>query len=257
MRRLGYFLTLLICITSCMTKKELVYMQNESFREQVPTNMPNPYKAYVLQPNDVLSVKVQSAEPQMSSIYNIVDPGNAFGMGDPGTMYLSGYSIDPEGNITLPNIGKLSVTGLTITQTQELIQRNVVKYIRDATVIVKLISFKISVLGDVRNPGYFYIFNDRATLFEGLAQAGDLTQGANRGNVKLIRQTPTGSEVVLLDLKDPKIVQSPYYHLLPNDVLYVEPMQTQLKRDNLIVLNAVFTAISAISTAVLLINYFK
>lgn len=257
MRKLGYFLALLVCFTSCMTKKELVYMQNGNLREQVPTTLTNPYKAYTLQPYDVLSVKVQSDQPELSSIFNIVDPSNAFGMGEPGTMFLSGYSIDPEGNINLPSVGKLKVTGLTTTQTQELIQNNVVRYIRDATVIVKLISFKISVLGDVRVPGYYYVYNERATLFEGLAMAGDLTQSGNRRNVKLIRQTPTGSEVVLLDLTSPNIAQSPYYQLMPNDALYVEPQQTQLKRDNLIVLNAVLTGISAISTAALLLNYFR
>ena len=232
-------------------------MQNDNLKERVPTSMPNPYEPYKLQANDVLSVKVQSDQPDLSNIFNIVDPSNPFGLADPGSMYLSGYSIDEEGNIRLPIVGELKVAGLTTSETQELIQRNVVRYIKDATVVVKVISYKVSVLGEVRVPGYYYIYNERATLLEGLAKAGDLTQAGNRSKVKLIRQTPQGSEVVLLDLTDPNLVQSPYYYLKPNDVLYVEPLRTQLKRDNLVVWNAVFAAVSAISTAVLVVTYFR
>lgn len=120
--------------------------------------------------------------------------------------------------------------------------------------MVKLISFKISVLGDVKAPGRYFIYNDRANLLEGLSMAGDLTQGASRQNVKLIRQKGDQSEVVLLDLTDPNLVQSQYYYLMPNDVIYVEPRKTQLKRENLVVVGVM---LSIISTGVLLLNYLK
>ncbi|MFD2245446.1 polysaccharide biosynthesis/export family protein [Pontibacter ruber] len=240
-----------------MSKRELVYLQNRNFKDQVPTQITNTYKSYTLQPNDVLSVKVQSVQPEMSNIFNIIDPANAFGISDPGSMYLSGYSVDQEGNITLPTVGKLKVAGMTTAQTQDLIQRNLDKYVSNATVIVKLISFRISVLGEVRNPGHFFVYNERANLLEGLSLAGDLTTGGSRQNVKLIRQKPEGSEVVLLDLTDPKIVQSPYYYLMPGDVLYVEPSKKQVRRDNLVGLSVATVALTAISTAVLLLNYFE
>jgi polysaccharide export outer membrane protein len=202
----------------------------------------------------VLSVKVLSAESELSEIYNIISPTNGFGVAEPGSMYLSGYTIDTEGNINLPNIGKLKVTGMNTLQAQQLIQRSLDRYLNGATVVVKLISFKISILGEVKNPGYFYVYNDQANLFEGIAMAGDLTQGANRQNIKLIRQKPGTSEVVLLDLTDPALVQSPYYYLLPNDVLYVEPRKTFLKRENLVVLT---TVLGVISTGALFLNFVK
>lgn len=254
MRNYLCFLLLLALATSCMTKRELVYMQNQKFKENSPTLVPTVHKLYKLQSNDVLSIKVLSLQPEMSELFNITNPTNAFGVADQGSMYLSGYSVDEEGNIELPTLGKLKVSGLTTSETQELIQRNLNKYITNSTVIVKLISFKISVLGEVRNPGYFYIYNEQANLFEGLSLAGDLTQGANRQNIKLIRQTTGGSEVILLDLTAADVVQSPYYYLMPNDVIYVEPRKTQLRRDNLIVLNAVF---GAVSTAALLLNFLR
>lgn len=229
-------------------------MQNPDFKRNVPTEFKTRFTAYSLQANDVLSVKVLSVDPDMSNIFNIVNPSNAFGVSEPGSMYLSGYTIDNEGFINLPTVGKLKVEGLTTSQTQDLIQRNLNRYITDATVVVKLISFKISVLGAVRNAGYFYIYNEQANLLEGLSLAGDLTDAANRGSIKLIRQKGGASEVVLLDLKDPNLVQSQYYYLMPNDVIYVEPLETQLKRNNLVVVNAV---LGVISTGALLYNLFK
>ncbi|AKD03922.1 polysaccharide export outer membrane protein [Pontibacter korlensis] len=255
MRNIVYFLLLLLCVSSCMSKKELVYLQNSNLKENVPTDFQTRLTAYKLQSNDVLSIKVLSVDPDMSNLFNITNPNNAFGMSDPGTMYLSGYAIDNEGFINLPTVGKLKVEGLTTSQTQELVQRNLDRYITDATVVVKLISFRISVIGEVRNPGHFYIYNERANLLEGLSMAGDLTQSADRENVKIIRQKKDGqTEIVLLDLKDPNLVQSQYYYLMPNDVVYVEPLGTQLKRDNLIVWNAV---LGVISTGALLYNLFK
>lgn len=257
MRRVVYLLLLMISATSCLSKKELVYMQNDNLKETVATPMLTNYKPYLLQPADVLSIKVQSLEPEISNIYNIVPPSSAFGFADPGTMFLSGYSVDDEGNVNLPNVGKVKVSGLTLQQSQELIQRNVDRYITNATVVVKLINFRVSVLGEVNRPGQYFVYNERATLFDALGMAGDLTRGAARENVKLVRQTPGGSEVVLLDLKDPNIVQSKYYFMQPNDVLYVEPSVAQVKRDNLVGLNVITIALGVISTAAVILNYFK
>lgn len=245
----------MIGVTSCMSKKELVYIQNSKLKENVPTDFQTRYSTYKLQTNDVLSIKVLSVDPDMANLFNITNPANAFAMADPASLYLSGYAIDNEGFINLPTVGKLKVEGLTTSQTQDLIQKNLDRYITDATVVVKLISFKVSIIGEVRNPGYYYIYNERANLLEGLGLAGDLTQGADRENVKLVRQKRDGtSEVVLLDLRNPNLLQSEYYYLMPNDVIYVEPRKTQLKRDNLIVWNAV---LGVISTGALLYNLFK
>lgn len=254
MRNTVYFLFLLLFAASCISKKELVYLQNPAHKTYVPVEYQTQFKAYTLQPNDLLSVKVLSVDPEMSNMFNIVNPNNVFGVSEPGSMYLSGYTVDSEGFINLPIVGRLKVESLDTEQTQKLIQQNLNKYITDATVVVKLISFRISVLGEVRNPGYFYVYNERATVLDGLSLAGDLTQGADRDNVKLIRQKGNDTEVVMLDLRDPNLVQSQYYYLLPNDVLYIEPRKTQIKRDNLVVLN---TVLGVISAGALLYNVFK
>jgi polysaccharide export outer membrane protein len=149
-------------------------------------------------------------------------------------------------------LGRLTVTNRTIDEVQNLIQTQTDKYLNNATVIVKLTSFKITILGEVRSPGHYFIYNNQATVLEALGMAGDLTPIGNRKKVKLIRQVPTGSEVMLLNLTDARLLQSEFFFMKPGDVLYVEPLRAHTKRSNLEILSVVF---SAITTGVLIMSY--
>jgi polysaccharide export outer membrane protein len=171
---------------------------------------------------------------------------------DPSNLYIQGYSIDETGSITLPIVGDIIVKDLTVTEAQDLIQNRINKFLNNATVIVKLVSFKITILGEVKDPGYRYVYNNQATLPEGIGLAGDLSENGNRKRIKLIRQVPTGSEVVMIDLTDPNVLRSKYYYLMPNDVIYVEPLKAQSKRSNLSLFTLIFAAISSV---VLVLNY--
>jgi len=171
---------------------------------------------------------------------------------NPGSLFLDGYSIDVSGKIILPTLGELTVKDLTVEEAQKLIQLNVNKYLNNAIAVVKLISFKVTVLGEVKNPGYYFVYNNQATALEALGMAGDLTNFGSRKNVKLIRQRPSGSEVILLDLTDPNLLKSEYYFLKPGDVIYVEPLKARSKRSNLEVLSVVF---SALTTGILILSY--
>lgn len=253
--KVSFFLAVsALLFSSCYYNKRWVYIQDKSYSQSIPTQVKNENTQYRLRPSDIISVKVKSStEAGISDIFNISPTGQFFTM-DAGNMYLQGYSIDQDGQITLPILGSITVKDLTIDEAQNLIQTQANKFLNNATVIVKLVSFKITVLGEVQSPGYRYIFNNQATLFEGLGLAGDLTENGNRKRIKLIRQVPTGSEVVMIDLTDPKILKSKYYYLMPNDVLYVEPLRAQSKRSNLTLLTLIF---SGITTAVLVLNYFQ
>ncbi|MBA4056107.1 MAG: polysaccharide transporter, partial [Marivirga sp.] len=182
----------------------MVYFQDKGFSEFQATLMENKKSVYRIQPNDILSIKVKSStDAQVSDIFNITATSQVSQFSSPGSLYLEGYSVDQYGKVTLPILGPLTVKDLTMEEVQNLIQTNANKYLKNAIVIVKLISFKITVLGEVNNPGYHYVYNNQATILEALGLAGDLTQYGNRKNIKLIRQVPNGSEVVLLDLRDP------------------------------------------------------
>jgi polysaccharide export outer membrane protein len=243
---------LLFC-SSCYYNKKLVYFQDKDFSYVQPTLMDNRRPVYRVQVNDVLSVKVKSStDQQVSDIFNITTTAQTATFSSPANNYLEGYSVDESGRVNLPILGLIAVKDLTLDEVQALIQTNANKYLKNATVVVKLISFKITVLGEVNNPGYHYVYNNQATILEALGLAGDLTIFASRKNIKLIRPVARGSEVVLLDLKDPNLLKSKYFYLMPNDVLYVEPLRARSKRSNLENLTLVF---SAITTAVLILNY--
>ncbi|HEX8349247.1 MAG TPA: polysaccharide biosynthesis/export family protein [Hymenobacter sp.] len=241
----------LMGLEGCVSQRNLPYFQGGKYSTTTPTTVENDPPSYHIQPNDVLSIRVQSVQPALSDQFNLMGSQSMYS-GDPGTLYLSGYPVDDAGNITMPTIGKVAVRGLTLDQAQRVVQQQVGRYLRDANVLIKLLSFKITVLGEVRIPGRFFIYNSQATVLEALGMAGDLSEFGNRKNVKLIRQTLKGSEVVLLDLTSPKLLQSPYYYLRPNDALYVEPLKARTARGNITNLALVFSGISAI---VLLLNF--
>lgn len=236
----------LLLLCSCLSYKNQIYFKSDEFTEGKPTLIKNEPLEYRLQPNDVLSIKVQSLDPQVSNFFNIDNTSIQRIGNDPASLYLSGYSIDDQGFVTLPTVGKLMVKNLTIHEAQDLVQKTIDEYLKNAIVLVKLVSFKISVLGEVFRAGSYFIYNNQATLPEALSLAGDLTEFGNRKSVKLIRQVSDGSEVILLDLTDPELLHSKYYYLLPNDIVYVEPKKARADRSNLTPVNVFFGALSTV-----------
>jgi polysaccharide export outer membrane protein len=252
-RRIFAYFFLSVTLSSCYYNSRLVYLQNKSFSEIRPTVVQNKRQVYRLQPADVLSVQVKSStETEIyNSIFNVSTRQNGV-FTSPSSLYLEGYTVDSNGKINLPIIGEIVVKDLTVEEAQRTIQTNANKYLNKATVIVKLTSFKVTVLGEVKSPGYLYVYNDQVTILEALGMAGDLTPVASRKNIKLIRQVPAGSQVILLDLTDPKLLNSDYFYLLPNDVLYVEPLKARSNKTNIELLSLVF---AGLTTAILVLNY--
>lgn len=254
MKSLSLFLLLLLAIASCIPNKEVVYFPNPEFNTEVSTEIRNPRQVYRLQPRDVLSVRILTLDSETADYFNI-QPNTGFMNLNPAGFYLNGYSVDEKGDITLPEVGNVNVLDLTINEAQSVIANAVSDYLSTATVIVKLTSFKITVLGEVQNPGYYYVYNDQANILEGLGLASDLTEFGNRENITLIRQTDDGSEVVLVNLKDPDILSSKYYFLQPNDVIYVQPLKAKNTRSNLNTLTVLSVLFGAISSTILLLRY--
>jgi polysaccharide biosynthesis/export protein len=250
--RFSVFGVVLFLLPSCYSNKRLVYLQDKDFNEVKSMVVENSKSLYRLQPNDILSVQIKSsAETEISNIFNVGSIQNAI-MASPGNFFLEGYSVDNTGKITLPVLGELPVKGLSLDEVQALIQTHADKFLKNATVLVKLTSFKITILGEVKSPGHYFIYNNQATILEALGMAGDLTPYGNRKGVKLIRQVPAGSEVVMLDLTNASLLESDFFYMYPGDVLYVEPLRARTKRSNFEILSLVF---SAVTTAVLIMSY--
>jgi polysaccharide export outer membrane protein len=171
---------------------------------------------------------------------------------DEASLYLQGYSIDAEGNINLPFLGKTTVGGLSIQEAQEAVQQKTELMYKDASVIVKMANYKITLLGEVRRPGNIRNFNDNINIFEALANVGDLTENGDRRNVLVVRSSSDGNRTIRLNLNDRSVLSSEAFYLLPNDVVIVEPIGNKVFQMNLPYVNL---TLSSISTIILLYNF--
>ncbi len=247
-----YVLLLLFVLSSCYSSKNIDYLQSEVGQYVTATQTTE----YLVQENDILDIKVQSRDPEQSDFFNITAIDNRSNDANPASMFLTGYSVNSDGMINLAMVGELKVSGLTVKDIRKLVQIEIDKHLVNAMVSVKITNFKISVLGDVKNPGTNYVYNTQATIFETLSAAGDLNLTAKRKNIKLIRQKGSNSIVVNLDLTDPAIIKSPYYFMHPNDVIYVETSERNIADTNVKNNLGIFALIlSAISTTILVVSY--
>lgn len=243
---------LLILFTGCVSQKKIRYLQQPSKQDSILLWQLNKSAGYKVQPNDNLYVNIKSLSDKANEIFNT--QGNGSGMtGDP-SIYLNSYTVSPEGYIDFPLIGKLYVRDLTIDEIKVNVQKMVDDYLKDAIVIVKLVNFNISFLGEFQHPGEFKVYQDKITIFEGIAMAGDLTDFANRKHVTLIRTTEKGAEIHYLNLNSASILSSPYYYLKPNDVIYAAPLPVKQWGGSTFPYGTVF---AAISTVILIITLFK
>lgn len=173
-------------------------------------------------------------------------------------MDLLTYLVDENGNISYPQLGEVSVEGLTLLEVRDKIQKEVDKYVLNTSVIVKLVNRTFTVLGDVNGGGLIQMPKNQYTIFEAIGAAGGVSDGGNRQKVRLIRETPEGTRIVNIDLTDDNLLSSEYFFILPNDVLYVEPNNYRVYSSRTLpwLSQATFAA-SLLSTAFLIINIFK
>ena len=169
--------------------------------------------------------------------------------------------VNNEGNIDFPVLGRIHVGGLTKNEAENLIREKLMPYLRETPIVtIRMVNYKISVLGEVARPGTFTVNNEKVNVFEALAMAGDMTIWGLRDNVKLIREDTDGKrEIILLDLNKADIVTSPYYYMQQNDIIYVTPNPTKAKNSDIGQSTSLWFSATSIlvSLASLLVMIFK
>lgn len=212
---------------------------------------------YSIRTNDQLYIQVISDDPLNAAFLNLTSVQNVSNAGStPGSMELITYLVDNEGNIDYPQLGKIKVNGLMTGEVREIIQKGVDKYLQSASVFVKLVNRNITVLGEVRSPGQQLMVKNQLTIFEALGTAGDITDWGNYQNVKIIREVPEGRFVGELDLTTSNVIQSPYYYVLPHDIVYVERREKVFGDKNVPFGQRLSLGLSVISIALLTLNLF-
>ncbi len=254
MKRTLYFLfvsLLIIIIASCARPLSDVTYMNE-IQQGIYPNGPIPDN-YEIRINDQLYIQVIADDPQNAAFLNLVQPDRS---GTTGDTELITYIVDENGDIYFLLLGRFHVAGLTVKELRQILQDEVDKYLDNTAVFVKLVGRNITVLGEVDRPGQHEMVKNRLSIFEALGTAGDVTDWGNYEEVMLIRETPEGKQVTYIDLLDPKLIDSPYYYILPNDVLYVKLDSKVRGTKNVAPFTGVMLTLSIITTALLVANLF-
>ena len=241
MRRLNnrnlWLLLLPFLLTACQSYKKVPYFQNVEVVNEVE-QQEKLYDAKIM-PKDLLTIVVSCTSPELAIPFNLTVASNA-GIAVSTSSYvttqpvLQPYLVDNEGNINFPVLGELKLGGLTKREAEQLIIDKLKPYMKETPIVtVRMVNYKISVIGEVTRPGTFTISNEKVNLLEALAMAGDMTVYGLRDNVKLIREDANGKQqIVTLDLNKAETILSPYYWLRQNDIVYVTPNKAKARNSD-------------------------
>lgn len=253
------FIIIILLLSGCTSQKKLSYLSNlpetggeETFTMEIPD--------YKIQSRDILYITIKSMTPDGKIIDFLSTSGNYMGgsqMQSDAGGFFSGYDVKSDGNILLPVIGLIKLEELTLDEARELVQSASNKVFNNATVECKLLSFKFTVIGEVRAPGAYINYNNYLTVLEAIGRAGGVGDFGNRDNVLVIRPVNKGTKTFRLNLQDKNILSSEAYFLLPNDIVIIEPLKQKIFNQNLPTISFVISSVTGVlSTTLLLINYF-
>lgn len=260
MKHISHILVFAILLASaCTSQKKLAYLSNlpetggeETFTMSIPD--------YHIQPRDILYITIKAMTPDGRITDFLLASGSNAGVnllqGESGG-YIYGYDVNPGGYILLPTVGQIKVGELTLEEAGKLLQTSADKVFKNSTVECKLLSFKFTVIGEVRSPGTYINYNNYLTVLEAIGRAGGLSDYGRRDRILVVRPVDNGTKTYRLNLQDKQILASEAYFLLPNDVVIIEPESKKIFNLNLPIFSFIFTSVaSAITTTLLLINYF-
>lgn len=227
----GNFLCLLC--SSCSSSRQVSYLQklNEGFRDTLIE-----YDARIM-PKDLLTISVSCSEPEAALPFNLVVPASQTGINSTNLVSqptLQNYLVNNQGEIVFPVLGTLKVGGMTTQETSELIVGKLERYLKERPIVtVRLVNYKISVIGEVSRPGVYTVNNEQVNVFEAVAMAGDLTIYGKRDNVRIIRTVDGKQKLITINLNDENIIYSPDFYLRQNDIVYVEPNKAKKQSANI------------------------
>jgi polysaccharide export outer membrane protein len=261
--KISLFLGLILSLSSCLDVKKLTYFQkNPGALDTIASA-----SAYIskIQPGDIVSVYVTSLSTSASSYFNPYSPGAAAtdasassGAGSNTSPALSqgsspGFLVDQNGMIEIPLVGQLKIAGLTTSEARDMIKEKLLLYLKYPTVNVRVLNYKISMIGEVARPSIYVVPNENVNLIEAISMAGDLTVYGDRSDVMVIREVNGKKEFGHVDLMDRSVYTSPYYYLHPNDVVYVKPLKIKGAQTD-IALRVLPLVISSLSLLIVILS---
>lgn len=229
MRFIPLLIGIIFLLGACVSNNQVLLLQHEgdgdSIKDSLLRSYPQENFNYKIQPQDILSVRFESLTPDEYNFFsrNQVqqNPAN-FAMGN---ALLIGELVDEQGEIAFPVVGKVNVQGLTVFEIQQKLQQLANQYLESSVVKVRLLNFRVTVLGEVKKEGTVTFGNNRVSMLEAIAQAGGLGELADRSNIKVIRQLDNETKVFYVNLLNEEFLKSSNYYVYQNDVLIVPPLK--------------------------------
>lgn len=242
---------LVITLFSCRNSKELIYIKDVSNNEGF-NSLSESDNQYVIKTGDILYVSIKSIDPEVNYLFNPEE-----GMerttspqyqkfSTPQGAYIYGFEVDVDGNLNLPILGKVHVAGTPKSEIEGVIQEYTNKFLKDATVKVKLLNYRVTVLGEVKAPGVYYNYNNKITVLDAIALANGNTDYANIKHVLVVRPKDDGRVAMKLDLSSKDIFLAEGFYLQPNDYVFVEPAKNKNFQLNSQALSLVISSISVL-----------
>lgn len=228
------FVLFILFGSSCISNKRITYLQNLPGNTPIELDefipFPEMEYRYILQPFDVVDIDFASANEELTKAFEFQGSrtmrGGAGMMGGGDMFYFTGYPIDLDGNVNLPRLGKIKISGLNEEQAQEKVQEAIAAYFKDDVFVkLRLGGIRFTALGEFNRSGAMTILKYRATIFDAVALAGESNILARKNKLFLIRQYDGGSKIHQINLNDRQLLTSPFYFIQNNDILYLEPMK--------------------------------
>lgn len=228
------FLIVLLGQMSCKGTKDITFFQDLKKREYLQKNFAKEVPKYRIKVFDNLYLSVLTQDPEVNARYNRSE-NSALGsqMFQSGVgQYLYGYQVAEDSTVTLPIIGKINFVGLTLDEAEYLLKRRAEEYLRQPTVQVKLLNFKVNVLGEVNSPGFVYNYEGSMNIFDAIGNAQDITVYADLKNVVVNREINNITNTYKVDLTTNDVYNSDVFYLQPNDILYIPPTKLIRRNEN-------------------------
>lgn len=228
MKNTIFIVFIIFVLSSCSTRKEIVYFQGAEKLQGMQTAMEfEP----VFEINDILHIKVSSQIPEVAEPFQMSMGGRSStgGGGQQNNPALMGYMVDINGNIQFPGLGPVSVAGKSRTELEEYLTKEIRNYVTDAVISVRLLNFRVVVLGETGQQSVVQVENERISVPELLATVGGITYDGKRGNIMIIREIDGVKSVGTVDMTSADVFKNPYFYLKQNDIVYVEPTYRKVK----------------------------
>lgn len=234
-----------LLLSSCVSSKKIVYLQ-----DKLPENSIENIAKYEIkiQPGDLLYINISAIDTKATLPFNLYESGGVTSGSSKPLLYL----VNVDGEINFPVVGVLKVAGLTTKQISNMLTEKLTSYLKNPIVNIRLKNFKVTILGEVKNPGTYIVDNEKISVLEAIGLAGDLKIQAKRSKITLVREQQGKRTLATFDLTSEALFNSPYFYLAQNDVIYVKPNKSKINSSAVgpntsILISSVSTLISLIA----------